>query len=252
MTQGCLFDIKEFALNDGPGIRTTLFFKGCPLRCLWCHNPEGLCFEPQLNKITGKKVGTVYTAQELADRVLKFKDAYDLSGGGVTFSGGEPTAQPDFLQELIALLPDIHKTLDTSGLCASDIFRKILPTVQLVYFDLKEADSLQHQTYTGQPNQLIIENLMFLAASTVPYHLRLPLIPQMTDTAEHFEKMEPLIRALPKKPESIDLLPYNKLAGGKYAAYGMTYPLENNPVENDWEAIKMFMHRMVDFCVQLY
>lgn len=92
MTTGLIFDIKEFAINDGPGIRLTVFMKGCPLRCAWCHNPEGISPQPQLNRKTGCMVGKEYTVEELARRICKFRDVFDLSGGGVTFSGGEPTA----------------------------------------------------------------------------------------------------------------------------------------------------------------
>ena len=98
MTTGLIFDIKEFAINDGPGIRLTVFMKGCPLRCAWCHNPEGISPQPQLNRKTGCMVGKEYTVEELARRICKFRDVFDLSGGGVTFSGGEPTRQPEFVE----------------------------------------------------------------------------------------------------------------------------------------------------------
>lgn len=126
MTTGLIFDIKEFAINDGPGIRLTVFMKGCPLRCAWCHNPEGISPQPQHNRKTGCMVGKEYTVEELTRRICKFRDVFDLSGGGVTFSGGEPTRQSEFIEACALRLNGIHKTLDTSGFCPSATFRRLL------------------------------------------------------------------------------------------------------------------------------
>lgn len=182
MTTGLIFDIKEFAINDGPGIRLTVFMKGCPLRCAWCHNPEGISPQPQLNRKTGCMVGKEYTVEELARRICKFRDVFDLSGGGVTFSGGEPTRQPEFVEACALRLNGIHKTLDTSGFCPSATFRRLLGVFDLVYYDLKLADTAAHQRFTGRSNLQILENLHILDESGVPYHIRIPLIPEITDT----------------------------------------------------------------------
>src|SRR5574344_991330 len=126
MTNGLIFDIKEFAINDGPGIRVTIFMKGCPLSCLWCHNPEGISCDPQFNNKTNCIVGEKYSVGKLVEKIKKYKDVFDLSNGGVTFSGGEPTLQSDFIYEVAKELPEIHKNLDTSGYCSSDVFKKLL------------------------------------------------------------------------------------------------------------------------------
>lgn len=185
MTTGLIFDIKEFAINDGPGIRLTVFMKGCPLRCAWCHNPEGISPQPQLNRKTGCIVGKEYTVAELARRICKFRDVFDLSGGGVTFSGGEPTRQPEFVEACALRLNGIHKTLDTSGFCPSATFRRLLGVFDLVYYDLKLADTAAHQRFTGRNNLQILENLHILDESGVPYHIRIPLIPEITDTEKN-------------------------------------------------------------------
>lgn len=224
MANGVVFDIKEFAINDGPGIRLTVFLKGCPMRCIWCHNPEGLLFEPQINKTNGSATGKTWTAIALADYINKFKDLFDHTGGGVTFSGGEPSAQAEFLLELIDLLPFIHKNFDTSGFCSKEIFYDIFTRCDLVYFDLKLGQNEMHKQYTGKSNEVIIENLMQLANSRTPYHIRIPVVPGVTDTEENFEMLKPIIFSLPRNPMQIDLLPYNKLAGGKYFSYGLKYP----------------------------
>lgn len=123
MTRGLVFDIKEFALNDGPGIRLTIFLKGCPLQCLWCHNPEGISFKPELNLKTNKFVGELWESRDLAQKINSFKDIFDVSKGGVTFSGGEPLSQFEFLWDVCQdLEPGIHKTIETSGQCSSEFF----------------------------------------------------------------------------------------------------------------------------------
>jgi pyruvate formate lyase activating enzyme len=223
MFEGVVFDIKEFAINDGPGIRLTVFFKGCPLRCVWCHNPEGFSFEPQVNLVTGKTTGKVWTSHALADYIYRFRDIFDSSGGGITFSGGEPTAQAGFLLELVTLLPDVHKNLDTSGFCSPDVFLDIFSKCDLVFFDLKLGQNMLHEQYTGHSNKIILKNLQQVSCSAVPYHIRIPLIPNVTDTEDNCNTIKTIVFSLPRKPESIDLLPYNRLAGGKYNSYGIKY-----------------------------
>ena len=243
MKTGYVFDIKEFTVNDGPGVRVTVFFKGCPLRCVWCHNPEGLSFRPQLNQKTGLIVGKAYTSKALASRIIKFKDLFDLSGGGVTFSGGEPTAQAEFLMETLLELGNIHKTLDTSGFCNTDIFEKLIKIFNLVYFDIKLALNGQHKHFTGVSNDIILKNLNILGNSCTPYHIRVPLIPDITDTMLNFNKIYSIIKSLKTKPQKIDLLPYNKLAGGKYGSYGMMYHLRSD-ISINLENVDKFMKEL--------
>ena len=228
VVKGMVFDIQEFAVNDGPGLRITVFLKGCPLRCRWCHNPEGLSSAPQANRFTGQTVGREWTVDEVLLRILPFKDAFDLSGGGVTFSGGEATAQPEFLVTVASALRahHIHVNLDTCGYCPKETFASILETVDLVYYDLKCMDDAVHHAMTGVGNALVLANARALAASPVPYRIRVPLTPGVGDTAANRAATEAFVSSLARPPLGIDYLPFNELAGAKYAAYGMKYGFE--------------------------
>lgn len=225
---GTVFDIQEFSVNDGPGIRVTVFLKGCPLRCRWCHNPEGQSFEPQMNLKTGLLVGRTWSADGLADYLVRFKDAFELSNGGVTFSGGEPTAQGEFLIETARKLraAHVHVNMETSGWCERGLFERVLNHLDLVYCDLKCMDAARHKELTGVDNGLILENVRAVAKSTVPYRIRVPLIPGVSDTDENRKRVELFVRGLPRQPELIEWLPYNKLAAAKYPVYGMEYGFE--------------------------
>lgn len=225
---GVVFDIKEFAINDGPGIRLTVFLKGCPLRCKWCHNPEGLSPEPQRNLQSGRMAGTAWTVERLVAHCAQFKDCFDLTGGGVTFSGGEATMQGDFLIAAAAALRarGVHVNLDTCGHCPPDVFKRVLANVDLVYYDLKCMDAGAHRRWCGVDNALVLENARALAASGVPYHVRVPMIPGVVDTPENLAAIRDFVASLPRPPLQIDELPYNELAGGKYPAFGMAYPFE--------------------------
>ena len=222
---GTIFDIKEFAINDGPGVRITVFMKGCPLRCMWCHNPEGMSREPQKNLKTGRIVGEKWTDDDLCAYLLKYKRAYDISGGGVTFSGGEATMQDKFLISCSERLRacGVSVNLDTCGYCDGAVFSSVLRHVDLCYYDVKCMDSELHRNMTGVGNELILENLKVLAASDVRYHVRVPLIPRVSDTEENRLATERFVRGLPRQPESIDWLPFNHFASAKYAVYGMKY-----------------------------
>lgn len=246
MTTGIVFDIKEFAINDGPGIRLTVFMKGCPLHCMWCHNPEGLSIEPQLNNKTNRIVGIEYSTDEIISRITKFKDVFDLSEGGVTFSGGEPTMQSDFIYQIAKQIPDIHKTLDTSGYCQPEIFSKIISVFDLIYFDLKIINNNLHEKYTGVPNQCILQNLKTLDEMNIPYHIRIPLIPDITDTEENLSDILNIILSLKNKPLRVDPLPYNILAGGKYDNFNMVYPLKDKNSQNNSKNIENFKQKLKD------
>lgn len=221
---GIVFDIKEFAIFDGPGIRTTVFLKGCPLRCVWCHNPEGLSPEPEtLRSAAGeRRVGERWEASALAARLNSQAEILRDSGGGVTFSGGEPLAQAGFVKAVIEHLDRLHVLLDTSGYGPRDEFAQLLGVVDLVFFDLKLLDPAQHRRYTGQDNGPILANLEVLARSGRPYVIRVPLIPGITDTAANLEAVAQACRGLAGL-ERVDLLPYNRAAGGKYPACGRRF-----------------------------
>ena len=249
---GVIFDIKEMAVHDGPGIRTTVFFKGCPLRCKWCHNPEGLTVEPQLMykqarcikcgrcktecnhpecqpfgkcirvcpqnclEISGRAVEAKCLAKELKENAEILGDSF----GGFTFSGGEPLAQPKFLIELMDELKDYHLCIETSGYAKTEVFSEILEKLDFVIMDMKIADSELHKKYTGVSNSRILENFETLRKSGKPYLIRTPLIPNITDTKENLDAIKELIGA-----SEWERLPYNKMAGAKYKMLGMSYEL---------------------------
>lgn len=249
---GVIFDIKEMAVHDGPGIRTTVFFKGCPLRCKWCHNPEGLSAQPQLMyketrcvkcgrcmtkcghtecqpfercihicpqnclEITGRTVEAKELVKELKENAEILGDSF----GGFTFSGGEPLAQPKFLIELMNELKDYHICIESSGYAPKEIFSAVIERLNFVIMDIKLADSELHRKYTGVGNEIILENFEMLKNSGKPYLIRTPLIPGITDTAENLDAIKQLIGT-----SDWEWLPYNKMAGAKYKMLGMSYEL---------------------------
>lgn len=224
MTTGIIFDIKEFAVHDGPGMRTTVFMKGCPLRCIWCHNPEGQSSEPQVMQSAAglRQVGNVYSPEELAALLKRQGKLLKAGEGGVTFSGGEPLMQADFLAEVMDLLDDFHILLDTSGYGSERNFRLLLERVDLVYYDLKLIEPQAHQRFTGCTNDLILHNLQVMSLSGVPFVIRVPLVPGVTDTDENLSAIANAVKDLPGMLR-VDLLPYNRAAGAKYQAAGLEY-----------------------------
>ena len=226
MAQGIIFSIEEFALYDGPGIRTTVFFKGCPLRCVWCHNPEGLSFAPQMIRtMDGERIcGEQITAEELANRLAKNADFFDMTFGGVTVTGGEPLAQPEFLAELLTLLRErgIQTTIETSGHAPADVFRRIAPLTDLMLFDIKSMDAAIHKKYTNVDNTLILANLKWLVGSGAKFIIRLPLIPSVNDSVAQMEAVLDVIKDAAGLVQ-VEMLRYHKTAGAKYAMTGMDY-----------------------------
>ncbi|MBI5833376.1 MAG: radical SAM protein [Armatimonadetes bacterium] len=239
---GIVFDITEFAVHDGPGLRTTVFLKGCPLRCAWCHNPEGLTAEPQiLRSAAGERLaGRIYEAGELAALLARQADLLRGSGGGVTFSGGEPLAQAAFVSEVIDRLGDTHVVLDTSGQAEAEAFERLASRCGLVYFDVKLIDAEHHRQWTGVDNAAILANLARLPALGVPFVIRVPLVPTVTDMPANLAAIAQLAAGLPGLLR-VDLLPYNRAAGGKYPACGLEfaphYP-EEQPVNANTSAFE--------------
>lgn len=224
MTSGIVFDVKEFCLHDGPGIRTTVFLKGCPLACTWCHNPEGQSRQPQVMQgPAGERIaGREYTAVELAALLKQQAAILRANEGGVTFSGGEPLMQADFVGEVMAQLQDMHVLLDTSGYGQEEDFHQLARSSDLVYFDLKLIDSRLHRHYTGCDNDLILSNLNLLDEIRKPFVVRVPLVPGVTDTDQNLADIARVVRGL-SALERVELLPYNKAAGSKYQAAGMAF-----------------------------
>lgn len=248
---GKIFDIKEMAVHDGPGLRTTVFFKGCPLRCRWCHNPEGLSSKVQLryketkcrhcglcmqkcNHEDCKKVGRCIhicpenclsivgeeiETNKLVCELVKNADIMGNVFGGFTFSGGEPLAQPDFLFELLDRLKKYHLCIETSGYADEEIFKNAVKHLDMVIMDIKIADCELHKKHTGVGNKKILNNFEYLRSSNKPYIIRTPLIPNVTDTEENLGAIKCIIG------DSIwEKLPYNNLAGAKYKMFGMEFP----------------------------
>lgn len=224
MATGTIFDIKEFAVHDGPGIRTTVFLKGCPLRCTWCHNPEGQHREPQTMRRPGgeRMVGRVYTAAALAGLLNAQADVLRSNEGGVSFSGGEPVAQAAFVADVIRRLDSLHVLLDTSGYACEADFRLVAGLCDLVFFDLKIMDPAVHLRYTGRDNAPVLANLRILSAMGVPFVARVPLVPGVTDSVANLAAIAKAVRDC-RGLVRVDLLPYNQAAGGKYRACGMCF-----------------------------
>ncbi len=242
---GTIFDIKKYAIHDGPGIRTTVFFKGCPLDCWWCHNPESRNAEVETinarvrDHRSGSEVekqetiGRVVTVDEVMGEVLKDIIFYDQSGGGVTVSGGEPLHQIDFLVALLQSCKDhgIHTALDTCGHVTRGEFAKIGGRVDLFLYDLKIIDEQAHIKYTGESNRLVLENLIALAREKVEVQIRIPLIPGITDTVENLEAITDFLNSL-KKINAVCLLPYNLLGEDKQRKFNMADRLGHLPTQS--------------------
>ena len=237
MSAGVVFDIREFTLHDGPGIRTTVFLKGCPLACTWCHNPEGRFRRIQvLRSSAGDRiVGRRYEPTELAAILRGQAAILAANGGGVTFSGGEPLAQARFVAEVIDLLPGIHVVLDTSGYGGDAAFRALAGRSNLVHFDLKIIDPVAHERWTGRDNRPILRNIALLGRLGRPFVARVPLVPGVTDSFENLRAIADLCAGCPTLVR-VDLLSYNRAAGGKYAPCGMAFMPgfdESRPVNVD-------------------
>jgi pyruvate formate lyase activating enzyme len=231
--QGIVFDIKRFAVHDGPGIRTTVFLKGCPLKCFWCHNPESIDIHPEqsIKKIKlddfvfdkQEEVGTSMSVDQIIDIVKKDRIFMEESEGGVTFSGGEPTLQPAYLLQLLQACKNegFHTAVDTCGYTSKQTFSDIAPYTDLVLFDLKHYDSNMHKTATGQNNILILENLKYLLEIGKKVRIRIPIIPGFNYSDIDLLGTLSLLKTLQGEIEQIDLLPYHTLATNKYKRFGI-------------------------------
>lgn len=258
-------DLKRFAVHDGDGIRTTVFFKGCPLKCLWCHNPESISFEPQTafyeNKCMGcgacKKegfspeecpgearilYGKEMTVEELLPLLLEDRAFYETSGGGVTLSGGECLSQGDFCALLLKRLKEagINTAVDTCGFVSREALDKVLPFTDTFLYDLKAFDEEVHIRCTGQSNKRILENLLYLDSVGAKIEIRIPFVPEYN--GDQMEKLARFLRPL-KNVKRVKLLPYHNYAGSKYAALGMenTLPLRLPTEDELREAERYFL-----------
>ncbi|MBR0509206.1 MAG: glycyl-radical enzyme activating protein [Clostridia bacterium] len=254
MQTGVLFDIQRFSLHDGPGIRTTVFFKGCNLRCRWCHNPESQSPKPELMLYPDKCVGCGkcagvcahpfdrksctgcgrcadvcangarelsgyrISADEVVKKALRDLPYYRQSGGGVTLSGGEPLMQPDFAEAILSGLKDadVQTAIETAANVPTEVFQRILPLTDLILCDVKCADPLLHRQLTGVDNALILQNIRYLKENAPALRFRMPYIPGLnSDEAE-------AVKAICGDRE-LELMAYHTIGVSKYAALGRRY-----------------------------
>ncbi len=235
--KGTIFDIKKYAIHDGPGIRTTVFFKGCPLSCQWCHNPEGIRKEPErapdydgsfkLDPASSKSdlIGEEVTAEAVFEEIMKDRIYYEESRGGVTFSGGEPFLQPEFLDALLSKCgrEEIHAAVDTAGSVDYDIINDLAPKIDLFLYDVKILDPDKHEKYTGIGNEKILTNFEKLTKQDVEIHLRFPVIPGITDDTDNINALLDFIGGL-RGISKINLLPYHDVTK-KYDKLNKEYRL---------------------------
>jgi pyruvate formate lyase activating enzyme len=220
-SKGIIFDIKKYALHDGPGIRTTVFLKGCPLNCWWCHNPEGQNPEPEVfwtsQTANQEIIGREVTVDEVIAEIEKDRIFYDESGGGATFSGGEPLMQPYFLENLLSTCQtlEISTALDSCGYASWEIIEKIKDKVDLFLYDLKVIDDKKHQKYTGVSVSPILSNLKKLDNEGKKIIIRFPVITGITETEENINQLAEWITKL-KSIQEINLLPFHKIGYSKY------------------------------------
>jgi pyruvate formate lyase activating enzyme len=293
MKNGAVFNVEKYAIQDGPGIRTTVFFKGCPLRCWWCHNPEGqrrsleLVFRPsrciecgeciksctrQALAYVSKQIvidrkrctvcgacvskcpsealsiaGKRTSVEELMKIIEKDMPFYDESKGGVTFSGGEPLMQPDFLEALLeeCVKRGINTVLDTSGYASSRIVNRFCRKVDLFLYDVKIMDDLKHKKYTGVSNRTILGNLQRIVKNGGRVEVSLPIIPSINDDQENIEKTGKFLASL-RKIESLSLLPYHRMGVDKYNSLGKPYKLVETQIPSA-EKMKMIKEELEAF-----
>lgn len=287
------FDIKRYAINDGPGIRIVIFLKGCNLNCAWCHNPEGILptQEQMYNPAKCIKCGTCVVAcpetalaltedgivtdagrchlislcaavcptkaielsgrsldvNEIMQEIEKERVFFEQSGGGVTFSGGEPMMHPDFLVRLLEECGSkgIHRAVDTAGLVSTEVLLRVAARTDLFLYDLKMMDAERHRKWTGVSNEKILENLRILAESGAQVIIRIPLVGGVNDDAENLEATARFIASLAGYKKQVNLLPYHKIAQTKYGKLGRPeeFQLFSEPTKSKLEeAIAIFQN----------
>lgn len=232
--RGLIFSIKRYAIHDGPGIRISFFMKGCPLDCWWCHNPEGkTCGQTEVLRSdrigdkefnTMEKVGMEYSADGLVAIAERERVFMQHSGGGVTFTGGEPLMQDEFLVEALSEMKKagFHTAVDTSGYASGNILRAVMKHTDIFLFDIKHLDNEAHIKYTGVSNELILSNLDLLLSEGSEVMIRVPVIPGVTANTEFMMKLsEYLGQRNTKSVREINLLPYHKTGSSKYRRFGI-------------------------------
>jgi pyruvate formate lyase activating enzyme len=294
--QGRIFDIQRFSLHDGPGIRTTVFLKGCPLHCLWCHNPESISPKPLLSYLPDKcigcgdcfgvcregalgkgkpvalgpraaldrtrctncgacapacapealqMVGREVESGEVLEVVLRDRDYYARSGGGMTLSGGEPLFQPEFAAALLkaAKAAGLHTAVETSGFAEWSVFELVRGSVDLFLFDYKETSAQLHESFTGQSNVQILSNLRQLHGTGTNILLRCPVIPEYNARAEHLDAIAGIMKELPKL-KGVELLPYHRLGRAKLNRFGLYTRMPESVAPPDRATVDSWVTRL--------
>jgi pyruvate formate lyase activating enzyme len=255
--KGIIFDIRRFSVHDGPGIRTTIFMKGCPMSCWWCHNPESRIKkcesyierhsldgrEFERNEIIGKEI----EVKDLLEQIEKDLVFMNESGGGVTFSGGEPLFQSGFLEEILSECHSrsIQTAIDTSGYAATAVLARLLPVTNLFLYDLKHMNDQLHIDYTGVSNAIVLENLKFIAQAGKRIWIRLPLVENVNDQPENIQAVSSFLHSLPGPVENINILPYHTIGRGKYNKFrkeNRMGSMGNYPAVKSEKILKFFMN----------
>lgn len=227
--KGYIFNIQHFSIHDGPGIRTTVFLKGCPLRCPWCSNPESQRFkpEPMLDPETKKPscVGEEKSVDEIIEDVVKDIDFYEESGGGLTLSGGEPLAQFGFARAILkrAKQEHIHTALETTAYVDHQKFVEILNYVDFIYTDLKHYDPQKHRSITAVDNELIIKNISYAFTHNIHIVLRIPVIPDFNNSLEDAAQFGQLFKKM--HVNKVQLLPFHQFGENKYKLLKRVYQM---------------------------
>ncbi len=236
--KGLIFNVKRYSIHDGPGIRVTFFLKGCPLSCAWCHNPEGISPLPEARTLSNRvggmefsksgEIGKYYSTDEVLEIAGRERVFMNHSNGGVTFSGGEPLVQNEFLLEALRNLKvnGFHTAVDTSGYSDIENIKRIIPFTDLFLFDLKHLDNEKHIASTGVSNALILENFRFLLENAMEVNVRIPVIPGFNnDTGQMSEMRDFLLATKTPALKKINLLPYHKIGASKYKRFNIPYKM---------------------------
>ena len=234
--KGLIFSVKKYSIHDGPGIRVTFFMKGCPLSCIWCHNPEGISSSQETvirtNRIgdrefsNNEEVGKYYTTENIIEILDKEKVFINQSEGGITFSGGEPMMQIEFLREALMTCKSngYHTAIDTSGYSSAENFKSIIPFTDLFLFDIKHLDEKRHIELTGISNIGILDNYKLLLESGKDIMVRFPVIPGFNDDPDHLERLKQfLTKTKTGSIKKINLLPFHKIGSSKYKRFNIPY-----------------------------
>ena len=234
---GRIFDIQRYSLHDGPGIRTIVFLKGCYLRCRWCCNPESQEYTIQEMLRGGKKeiMGRDVTVEEVMDEVMGDRIYYARSGGGITLSGGECMAQPEFAEALLRATHEygFNTAIETTAFADREVVASLLPHVDHFLMDIKHMDSAKHKEFTSQHNEKILANAKYIAENADHLIIRVPVIPTFNDTPSEIAAIARFADSLPNVTE-MHLLPYHRLGQDKYSGLGRVYLMDGiEPPHND-------------------